>query len=178
MLIKKDKRDGRLTKAKQSIQEGACARAIVDGTYELCVYKNPKVGHKPPKTVPFLTNCWYRVDDPARDRRVNNLPAVVAKCREVSRAVDGANQIVLQMLQMGRQMTRSHTVRAFMLRYAAGNAFATFKALGLVEEKTTMWEFEWDILKRRYFAQPQALAARTESVVHAPVRHTQRKLCT
>ena len=61
---------------------------------------------------------------------------------------------------------------------AAGNAFATCKALGLVDEKTTMWEFQWDILKRRYFAQPEEPAARPESVVHAPVRHTQRKLCT
>ena len=112
MLIRKDKRDAGLTKAKQSTQEGDCARAIVDGTYELCVYKNMKVGHKPPKIVPFLTNCWYGVDDPARDQRGNNLPAVVAKYRQVSRAVDGANQMALQMRQMGRQMTWSHAVRA------------------------------------------------------------------
>ena len=116
VLVKKDKRDAGLTKAKQSTQEGDCARAIVDGTYELCIYKNPKVRHKPPKIVPFLTNSWYGVDDPARDRRGNNLPAVVAKYREVSRAVDGANQMALQMRQMGRQMTWSHAVRAFMLR--------------------------------------------------------------
>ena len=105
MLIKKDRRDAGLTKAKQSTQEGDCAQAIVDGNYELCVYKNPKVGHKPPKIFPFLTNCWYGVDDSARDRRGNNLTAVVAKSREVSRAVDGANQITLQMRQMRRQMT-------------------------------------------------------------------------
>ena len=41
MLVKKDKQDASLTKAKQSTQEGDCARAIVDSTYELCVYKNP-----------------------------------------------------------------------------------------------------------------------------------------
>ena len=105
MLVKKDKRDAGLTKAKQSTQEGDCARAIVDGSYELCVYKNPKVGHKPPKIVPFLTNCWYGVDDPARDRRGNNLPAVVAEHREVSCAVGGANQMALQMRQIGHQMT-------------------------------------------------------------------------
>ena len=78
------------------------------------MYQGPKVGHKPPKIVPFLTNCWYGVDDPARDRRGNNLPAVVAKYREVSRAVDGANEMALQMRQMWRQMTWSHAVRAFM----------------------------------------------------------------
>ena len=79
---------------------------------------------------------------------------MVAKYREVIRAVDGANQMALQTRQMGRQMTWSQAVRAFMLRYAAGNAFATCKAFELVDEKTTMWEFQWDILKRRYFEQP------------------------
>ena len=59
-----------------------------------------------------------------------------------------------------------------MLRYAAGNAFATCKALGLTDEKATMWEFQSDILKRRHFAQPEAPAARPESVVHTSVRHT------
>ena len=43
-------------------------------------------------------------------------------------------------------------MRAFMVRYAAGNAFATAKALGLVDKKTTMWEFQWDILKQWYFS--------------------------
>ena len=34
------------------------AQAIVaDKNYELAVYKNPKVGHKPPRLVPLLTNC-------------------------------------------------------------------------------------------------------------------------
>ena len=86
--------------------------------------------------------------------------------------------MALQMRQMGRQMTWSHAARAFMWRDAAGNAFATCKAFGLVDEKTTMWEFHWDIVKRRYFVQPEAPAARPESVVQALVRHTQRKLCT
>ena len=37
MLIKKEKWDAGQTKAKQSTQEGDCARAIEDGTYELCI---------------------------------------------------------------------------------------------------------------------------------------------
>ena len=53
----------------------------------------------------------------------------------------GQSQMALQMRQVGRQMTWSHAVRAFMLRYAAGNAFATCKALGLVDEQTTMLHF-------------------------------------
>ena len=54
------------------------ARAIVaDKNYELAVYKNPKVGHKPPHLVPFLTYCWYGEEVP-KDRRGNPLPPVVA----------------------------------------------------------------------------------------------------
>ena len=71
----------------------------MDRTYELCVYKNPKVGHKPPKIVPFLTNCWYGVDDPARDRRGNNLPAGAALGR-----ADGRGR--------GVRSTKSHAWKA------------------------------------------------------------------
>ena len=128
------------------------AQAIVDHrNYVVAVYKNPKVGHKPPRLVPFLTNCSYGEEVP-KDRRGNPLPPVVARYREFSRAVDGANQMALQIRQLGRQMTWSHAVRAFMVWCAAGKAFAIAKALGLVDEKTTMWEFQWDILKQRRFS--------------------------
>ena len=69
------------------------ARAIVaDESYEVAVYKNPKVGHKHPRLVPFLTNRWYGEEVP-KDRRGNPLPPVVACYRVFSRAVDGANQM-------------------------------------------------------------------------------------
>ena len=181
MLSKPDKRDAGLTRAGALTQEGDMARAIVgDKNYELAVYKNPKVGHKPPPLVSFLTNGCYGEEVP-KDRRGNPLPPVVACYRELSRAVDEANQMALQMRQVGRHMTWSHAVRAFMVRYAAGKAFATAKALGLVEDKSTMWEFQWDILKQRYFSgaefnntTPNA-AVRT---VHAPKRFASRLLCT
>ena len=101
MLSKRDKRDAGLTRAAALTQEGDMARAIVaDKTYELAVYKNPKLGHKPPRLVPFLTNCWYGEEVP-KDRRGNPLPPVVACYREFSRAVDGANQMALQMRNWG-----------------------------------------------------------------------------
>ena len=53
----------------------------------------------------------------------------------------------VQMRQMSCQMMWSHAVRAFMLGYAAKIAFATCKALGLADEKTTMCEFQWDLVK-------------------------------
>ena len=181
MLSKRDKRDAGLTRAAALTQEGNMARAIVaDKNYELAVYKNPKVGHKPPRLVPFLTNCWYGEEVP-KDRRGNPLPPVVACYREFSRAVDGANQMALQMRQLGRQMTWSHAVRAFMVRYAAGNAFATAKALGLVDDKTTMWEFQWDILKQRYFSGAEfnnTTPTAAVPTVHAPKRFASRLLCT
>ena len=152
MLSKRDKRDGGLTRAAALTQEGDVARAIVaDKHYELAVDNNPKVGHKPPRLVPFLTNCWYGEQVP-KDPRGNPVPPVVACYREFSRAVDGANQMAPQMCQPGRRMTSSHAVRAFMVWYAAGNAFGTAKALGLVDEKSTMREFQWDVLKQRYFS--------------------------
>ena len=181
MLSKRDKRDAGLTRAAALTQEGDMARAIVaDKNYELAVYKNPKVGHKPPRLVPFLTNCWYGEEVP-KDRRGNPLPPVVACYREFSRAVDGANQMALQMRQLGRQMTWSHAVRAFMVRYAAGNAFATAKALGLVDDKTTMWDFQWDILKQRYFSGAEfnnTTPTAAVPTVHAPKRFASRLLCT
>ena len=39
----------------QEAQTAVCTAA--DLKYSLCVYKNPKVGHKPPRVVPMLTKC-------------------------------------------------------------------------------------------------------------------------
>ena len=47
---------------------------------------------------------------------------MVASYRQLSRGVDDVNKMALQMRQMGRQMTWSHAVRAFVLRYAVVNA--------------------------------------------------------
>ena len=181
ILLKRVKRDAGLTRAAALTQEGDVARAIVaNKNYELAVYKNPKVGHKPQRLLPFLTNCWYGEDVP-KDRRGNPLPPLVACYRELSRAVGGANQMALQMSQLGRQMTWSHGVHAFMVRYAAGNTFATTKAWGLVDEKTTMWEFQWDILKQRYFSGAEfnnTTPTAAVPTVHAPRRFASRSLCT
>ena len=100
MLTKKDKRDAGLARAKRLTGEGDCFQTIVDNNYALCVNKNQMVGHKPPKIVSFLTNCCYGVDDPLQGPG-NNFLTVVAKYREISRAVDGANQMALQTRQNG-----------------------------------------------------------------------------
>ena len=66
--------------------------------------------------------------------------------------MDGANQMALQLRITSRQMTWSAAVRLFMLRYAAANAFAACKAMGLLDADTTMWEFPWGIIKRWCFS--------------------------
>ena len=43
-----------------------------------------------------------------------------------------------------------------VLRYAVANAFATCRQLGLCKETTSMWEWQWQVLRRRYFAHPLA----------------------
>ena len=72
-------------------------------------------------------------------------------------------------------------MRGFMVPYAPGNAFATANALGLVDEKTTMWEFQWDILKQRYFSGAEfntTMPIAAFPMVHAPKRFASRLLCT
>ena len=49
-----------VTWAGEQVQEGQMAVCtIADFKYNLCTYKNPKVGHKPPRVVPMLTNVWF-----------------------------------------------------------------------------------------------------------------------
>ena len=98
----------------------------------------------------FLTNCQYGEEVP-KGKRGNPLPPIVACYQVFFSAVDSANQTALQMHQLGRQMKWSHVVRPFMVWYAAGNVSATAKTLWLVDNKTSLWEFQWDIMKQRYF---------------------------
>ena len=49
-----------VTWAGEQVEEGETAVCTVaDLKYSLCVYKNPKVGHKPARVVPMLTNVWF-----------------------------------------------------------------------------------------------------------------------
>ena len=126
-----------VTWAGEHVQEGQTAVCTVaDFKYSLCTYKNPKVGHKPPRVVPMLTNVWFARKGPPHQRSGREVHPVVAAYRTLSRGVDGVNQMALQMRQVGRQMTWTHAVRAFVLRYAVVNVFATCRQLGLCKETT------------------------------------------
>ena len=62
-LSKRNKKEEVLTDAKQRLPERHVAPCVINAHgYELVVYKNPKVGHKPPpppRLVHFLTNFSF-----------------------------------------------------------------------------------------------------------------------
>ena len=145
--------------------------------YELVVHENPEVGHKPPLLVPFLTNCGFEESE-VQSGGGRPFIVVVAWYVEFSQAVDGANPMAHQRRSMTEQITWASTVRVLMVPYAAANAFAACKALGLVECGTTVWEFQWEIIRHRYFARPKWCAlTMSPQVVHAPVKVGRKQEC-
>ena len=97
-------------------------------------------------------------------------PVVASYCH-LSRGVDGVNQMALQMRQMGRQMTWSHAVRVFVLRYAVVNAYATCRSLGGAQTGT-MFEWNRGLIPRRFC---KAAGAKP---IHVRVRMPGHRVCT
>ena len=159
-------------RAGELLGEGQTATCTVDDArYAMVVIKNPKVGHKPPRVVPMLTNVHFAQAGPVHRRSGNEVNPVVASYRQLSRGVDGVNQMALHMRQMGRQMTWSHAVRAFVLRYAVVNAYATCRSLGGAQTGT-MFDWQWDLIRRRFCTVAVA------KPIHVPVRMPGRRVCT
>ena len=63
-----------------------------------------------------------------------------------------------------------------MLWYAAAKAFAACKRLGLIDSGMSMWDLQWSILMRRYFANV-GVPAMQPSAVHGPLKRTTRQTC-
>ena len=105
------------------LKAGQVAEAVCQGRgYSLKVFKNPKVGSKPPQVVPFLTNCTY----PSQFTKHKNgyeLPPVVAAYRVLANGVDSANQIALEHRESGRFKSWRCAVLAFIIRYCIVNTF-------------------------------------------------------
>ena len=137
----------------------------------MVVFKNPKVGHKPPRVVPMLTNVPFPPAGRVHRRSWNEVNPVVASYRHLSRGVDGVNQMALQMRHMGRQMTWSHAVRAFVQRYGVVNRYATCRSLGGAQTGT-MFDWQWDPIRHRFFKVAVA------KPIHVPVRMPGRRVCT
>ena len=88
-----------VTWAGEQMKEGQTAVCTVaDFKFSLCVYKNPKVGHKPPRAVPMLTNVRFARKGPTHRRSSWEVQPVVAAYRTLSRGVDRVNQMALRRL--------------------------------------------------------------------------------
>ena len=85
-----------VTWAGEQVREGQTAVCTgADSKYNLCVYKNPKVGNKPPCIVPMLTNVWFARKGPPHRRSGGKVHPVVAAYSTLSCGVDGVNQMAL-----------------------------------------------------------------------------------
>ena len=75
--------------------------------------------------------------------------------------------MALEMRQMGREMTWSLAVRAFVLRYAVVNAYAICRSLG-GPQTGAMFDGQWDLIRHRFCTVAMA------KPIHVPVR----RVCT
>ena len=78
--------------------------------------------------------------------------------------------MALHMRQMGHQMTWSHAVRAFVLRYAVVNAYATCRSL-VGAQTGTMFEWQWDLIRRC------SCKAAVAKPIHVTVQMPGRRVC-
>ena len=160
-----------MDRAGQLLAEGQIATCTVnDARYAMVVFKNPMVGHKPPRVVPMFTNVHFPQAGPVHRRSVNEVNPVVARYRQLSRGADGGNQMALQMRRMGHQMTWSHAVCAFVLRNTMVNAYTTCRSLG-GDQTGTMFEWQLDLIRRHFC---KAVVAKP---IHVTVRMQDWRVC-
>ena len=151
-------------------EEQTATCTVADARYASVVFKNTKVGHKLPCVVPMLTNIHFPQAGPLHRHRGNEVNPVVASCGQLLRWVDGVNQMALQMRQVRRQMTWSHALCVFVLRYAVVNAYATCRYLGRAQ-MGRMFEWQWDLIRRCFCTGAVA------KPIHVPVRMPSRRVC-
>ena len=95
--------------------------------YAPSVYKNPRVGRKPAKVVPLLTNCLTGGSLPHRSGRYH-LPGRIANYRRFAPGVDTFNQMCLQHREEHRFQSWCKALGGMVLRIAATNAFTSCQA--------------------------------------------------
>ena len=98
------------------------------------MFKNPKVGSKHPRVVPFLSNIVFDSNHTPH-RGGYNLPALIGAYWKL------ANQMALQHRETGRFTSWSKATRAFLLRYAMVNSFTIARESGLVAKDESLWDF-------------------------------------
>ena len=139
--------------------------------YALSVYKNPKVGRKPAKVVPLLTNCLTGGSLPHRSGRYH-LPGIIAHYRRFAPGVDTFNQMCLQHREEHRFQSWWNALGGMVLRIAATNAFTSCQALRLSPVGETIFDWQWRLM--RYI-----FPARQIEVVdkHVPIVVGKRGFC-
>ena len=145
---------------------------IKRGGFALGVFKNPKVGQKAARVVPFLHNIVFEAFWVTHRLRYR-IPPPVRAYRMLAGGVDTANQMALQHRETGRCSTWGQAVRHFLLRYAITNAFATCRQLGVLPHGERMSDFQWACMKA---VCGQPIPKPVAAIKHLPVAAT-RKQC-
>ena len=140
------------------------------GHYSMAVYKNPKVGSKPPRVVPLLTNCTFQNRWWWSGRA--EIPCEIGAYRQLAGGVDTANQLALQHREVGRFRSWSKALRAFVVRYAISNSFVACKSIDLIPENTSLWDFQLGFM---HSVMPPMYVPPQE--VHCPVKSPTRGTC-
>ena len=172
VLCKRNKEG--VAEAGGSLKPGQVGEAVCRGRgYNLKLFKNPKVGSKPPRVVPILTNCSYPSQFTKHKNRYE-LPHVVASYRVLANGVDSANQMALEHRGTGCFQSWRRAVLAFIIRYCIVNTFTICRRSGLVPGKTSLWDFQWNLAEHLvpdHFETPA-------KDVHIPIRMATRGVCS
>ena len=122
MFCKRDERGA--SGAGEVLEVGGLATAKVPtDNYTLQVYKNPRVGHKPPRVVPLLSNCGFLQEVVVHKKSGYEMLALIGCFRALAGGVNTANQLALQHRETGRFRKCSAAVRSFLMRPAMVNIF-------------------------------------------------------
>ena len=144
MFCKRDERG--VSEAGEVLEEVGLATAKVStANYTLQVYKNPRVGHKPPRVVPLLSNSGFPQEVVVHKKHGYEISAIIGCYRALVGGVNTANQPTLQHRETGRFRKWSAAVRSIVMHYAMVNTFTMVKRCKVVKPGTTMWEFKWDL---------------------------------
>lgn len=174
MLIKRS--DEMVAELAQDLPAHGMARVVhTEYNYALCVYKNPKVGLKPARCVPIVTNCSLdHLPTEVVHPRGYKLPGLVHTYRIVANGVDHHNQMGLTYRELGRMSSWHVACRAYLIRLVLVNTFTVAKQLSLVCHTKSLFDFQFELLN---CVNPRP--RRAPSSVHAPrlIANGRRRLC-
>ena len=114
------------------------------GHYSMAVYKNPKVGSKPPRVVPLLTNCTFQNRWWWSGRA--EIPCEIGAYRQLAGGVDTANKLALQHREVGCFRSWSKALGVLVARYAISDSFVACKSIDLIPENTSLWDFQLGLM--------------------------------